>query len=409
VFVIAGGGTRSAIHQLRLAEGIRIVPTPRHAAVLLLVGTLTDAATDSITQVHDQMAGPRVTIAWGHPEPTAVRVRAATDGGVDEITELIRRHFRNVVTGVIAPEPRWLPDVDQVEWRGVGPYGHGGAGMTGGTPYGRPLALRAPARDGLELDVLPITVGPWFPGLPAGLALRISFQGDIAQVVEVIPSDLVGFESHGGLVATVGEPMLIRDLEMARARRHLEWMADTFRTAGVDRAALVAGRIAATVRAGDTDPVDRLVAAARRSLLRPMSLGGVGILPADIDLSGLGPVARAAGADDDLRACEPAYRELGFEPVNRHGGDAWARFEQRAAEAVQALELAARAGDRRAFGDGEIEGPDGRFRVGEPTPAARLVSLLERVLTGMEWGDLVTTVQSLDIDMDSVPVRRAAA
>ncbi len=409
VFVVAGGGARSALHQLRLAEGIRIVATPRHAAVLLIVGRVTEAATESIRHVHDQMAGPRVTVAWGHPEPTAVPVRAATDGGVAEATELIRRQFHNVVNGVIAPEPVWLPDIDPVEWRGVGPYGHGGAGMTGGTPYGRPLALRAPARDGLELDVLPLTVGPWFPALPAGLALRVSFQGDIAQVVEVVSADLVGFESPGGVVARTGEPLLIRDLELARARHHLEWMADTFRLAGIDRLALAAGRLAASIDPGDSALVDRLATGARRSLLGPMSLRGVGVLPSDIDLSGLGPIARAAGRDDDLRATEPAYREIGFEPVTHHGGDAWARFEQRAAEAVQAIELAGRAGDRRAFGAGEIEGPDGRHRVGEPTPATRLVTHLEQMLTGLEWGDLVTTVQSLDIDMESVTVGRAAA
>lgn len=402
VFAVVGGGYRSAMHRLRIAEGIRIVYSPRHAAVLLVAGTFTEAATETVSRVHDQMAGPRVTVGWGRPEPTPVPTRANPAGDASEIATVIRRQFHDVVTGVIPSEPPLLPDVDPVQWRGVGPYGHGGTGMTGGTPYGRPLALRAPDRDGLELDQLPVTVGPWFTGFPPGLALRVSLQGDVAQAVEVVTANVVSAGPAGGFTRALYEPTPIRDLEMARAVHHLEWMADTLLIAGVDRLALRADRLAEAIRPGDVEPVARLVAAARRSLLRPMALRGVGMLMPDIDLGGLGPIARAAGVPDDRRTAERAYRDIGFQPVTHDAGDAWARFAQRAAEAAQAVDLAARAGDRRAFGNGEVEAPDGLHRVDESGPADRLISMLETVLSGMEWGDLVATVQSLDIDMESV-------
>ena len=404
VFVVVGGGYRSRVHQLRLVEGIRIVTTPRHAAVLLIAGSLTDDAAETVRHVHDQMAGPRVTVAWGHPEPPVVPVHTTVHGDVTEVAATIRRLFSDVLTGVITPEQPLLPNVDAVEWRGAGPYGHGGTGMTGGTPYGRPLALRAPARDNLELDQLPVTIGPWFTGFPPGLALRVSLQGDVAQTVEVSTMNVVEAGPDGVFARALREPTPIRDLEMARARHHLEWMAGTLEIAGVDRLAVRANRIAGMIGPGDVYPVERLIKAVRRSLLRLMTLRNVGVLPGELDLTGLGPVARATGMADDRRGEEPGYRDLGFEPVTHSGGDAWARFSQRASEAVQALDLAGRADDARAFGHGEVEAPDGLRRVDDPHPANRLIAMLGTVLIGSEWGDLVTTVQSLDIDMETVSV-----
>lgn len=409
VFVVVGGGYRSAVHRLRLAEGIRIVASPRHAAVLLIAGALTEDATETVRHVHDQMAGPRATLGWGHPEPSTIPLQTMVVGGVPEVTTAIRRLFDDVLSGAVEPERPLLPDVDKVEWRGVGPYGHGGTGMTGGTPFGRPLALRAPSRDGLELDQLPVTIGPWFAGFPPGLALRVSLQGDVAQAIEIATTNPVATGTDGIFTRAMHQPTAIRELEMARAVHHLEWIADALLISGVDRLAMRADRLAETIGPGDVEPVDHLMKATRRSLLRVMTLRNVGVLSSEIELVGLGPVARAAGVADDRREQEPGYRDIGFEPVTQSKGDAWARFVQRGHEAKQAVELAGRAGDHVAFGDGEVEAPDGLHRVGEPDPANRLVSMLDTVLVGAEWGDLVTIVQSLDIDMETVSVGTPAS
>ncbi len=72
------------------------------------------------------------------------------DAQRDRVPEIVRLH-RALLLGR-SSSPPILPDVEPSPWRGVGPYGQGGKGMTGGVPYGRPLAGRGPDRDGLELD-----------------------------------------------------------------------------------------------------------------------------------------------------------------------------------------------------------------------------------------------------------------
>ncbi len=373
---------------------------------MVVAGSFTPDAATSIGHVHDQMAGPRVTIGWQHPEPAVVPVHHNVDGGPDVLAEAIQRAFREVLEGEIPPETPLLPDVDPVEWRGVGPYGHGGTGMTGGTPYGRPLALRAPARDRLELDQLPVTVGPWFSAFPPGLAIRVSLQGDVAQTIEVDRTALVAPGPPDVFARALREPISIRDLETARARRHLQWAAEAFALSGVERLARRADRLAASVGPGDSRAVHRLLRSARRSLVRSMTYRHVGVLPDDLDLAGLGPVERASGTPKDRRSEEPAYRDIGFAPIAGTGGDAWERLSQRIAEAAQALDLAAAAGDRTAFGDGVVEAPDGLHHLDGPRPADRLVEMLETVLEGMEWGDLVSVLHSFDIDVESLSVDR---
>ena len=65
---------------------------------------------------------------------------------------------------------------------------HGGHGMDHGgmdhgdmemSPGGIPLAEGGEDRDGLEMDVLHVRLGPVLPHWPAGLVLRCSLQGDV--------------------------------------------------------------------------------------------------------------------------------------------------------------------------------------------------------------------------------------
>ena len=90
-------------------------------------------------------------------------------------------------TGGRPSETHRLADRPPHPWRGLGDHGQGGAGMMGGTPYGRPMAMTGDdLRDGLALDRLAFTVGPFFPHLPPGLVLRLVLQGDVVQEAEVV-------------------------------------------------------------------------------------------------------------------------------------------------------------------------------------------------------------------------------
>jgi hypothetical protein len=68
------------------------------------------------------------------------------------------------------------------------------------------------------------------------------------------------------------------------------------------------------------------------------------------------------------------------------------------AEIVQSLDLANVAGDRTAFGAGVVEHPRGRVAPDSASPSAALMDLLPELLIGLEWGDAVSVLWSLDID-----------
>lgn len=57
---------------------------------------------------------------------------------------------------------------------------------------GLEMAGSAPDRDGLELDALDVTLGPWLPGWPTGLVLRGRLQGDVLTDVDARWLDVEG-------------------------------------------------------------------------------------------------------------------------------------------------------------------------------------------------------------------------
>jgi len=302
-----------------------------------------------------------------------------------------------------------LPDEDPAPWRGVGPYGQGGGGMTGGTPYGRPMAELGPDRDGLQLDVLPLRVGPFFPHFPPGFSLDLKLAGDV--LVEAAPAPNpyanAAVPLRPGLepfVRALSEAVPIAELEMARAREHLRWLGDALMAHELRALGLRARRLAAAARPGDGDAVRRLGRTLALTQVLNWSTRGVGRLAGETLAGlGLGPVTRAAGIAEDLRTDDAGYRALGFEPVVQQGGDASARWRQRLEEAAQSLDLAGRAEGQRSGPADRVESPRGRLEL-DSAPAARLLPLLPALLQGSEWGDAVTTLVSLDLDLEDAAV-----
>ena len=192
-------------------------------------------------------------------------------------------------------------------------------------------------------------------------------------------------------------PQPIADIEFARARHHLYWLAEALTVHGLAAMGTRAVRIAEALDASSIRAVEGLARMVRRSGIHRLALEGLGILP-DSEVAGLGPLARASGSDDDARLDDAGYRDIGFRPVTGDTGDAAARWRQRLAEIVQSVELAARSGDRMAFGDGVVEGPRGRLTVDGPPPEARINAGLSDWLPGLEWGDAAAVLWSLDPD-----------
>ena len=405
VFAAVGEGARDAVEDLALDTRIQLVETPRHATILLIAGRLPPPLLRPALRVHDQMSRPRATVCWaGSVEPQRAaglfrEARSVQEG--EDLGGVIAAVHSDLLRGTRGSEPVRQPDVPPRPWRGVGPYGQGGKGMTGGAPYGRPLAGRAPDRDGLELDQVSIRVGPFVPAFPPGLCLDVKLQGDIVQEVALGPNPFAaGSRSFDPFRRALREPVRLAELERARARSHLRALARTLRFHGLhglaDRLLRLAGRLSAST-AMELRSLRKLL---ERTRALAWATDGIGHLDASAPAAvGLGPVARASGVAEDLRGRDPAYLSLGFELVSRQGGDARARWRQRLAEAIQSLELTDRAGEMRIGPLERVEGPRGVLGSGRD-PSAALLELLPSMLTGQEWGHAAATVTSLDIDLE---------
>jgi hypothetical protein len=414
VFGVAGGGAREAIQDLRLRPELGLVDAPASASVLVVAGAIPDALRVPLCRIHDVMPHPRATLLWS-AVPTATPMLPGLADPVlvsgDPVPAALTT-YRQLVAGDRPSEPPLLPDIDPAPWRGVGPYGQGGTGMTGGVPYGRPMAELGADPDGLRLDVLPATVGPFYHCFPPGLLLDVRWAGDLVLEAKATGADAGEREipARPGLrpfLHALREPVAIAELELSRAREHLRWVAEALRIHGLAALGCRALRLAGSVRPGDAGAVLLLARLVRLARVNAWSARGVGRLAGEaIAGLGVGPVARATGLLEDVRLEDPSYRALGFEPLTHGRGDAAARMELRLHEAAQSLELAARAGDRHTRPAGRVESPRGRLdESGSPTE--RLLPLLPELLSEVEWGDVVTTLVSLDLDLEEGPLARS--
>lgn len=418
VFAIAGAGAREAVQDLRLHRALRLVDTPREANVLLVAGFIPESLANPFHRAHDAMSYPRCTVVWGKlaalaPITAALPEALVVDAEQDLGFTLVHAH-RRLLSGERPSERPILPDLDPAPWRGVGPYGQGGGGMTGGTPYGRPMAGLVDDRDGLRLDALPLRIGPFFPRFPSGFVIDATLAGDVIIEATIAPNpfiagDLPTGEVRPGLrpfLRALSEPVSIAELELTRAQEHLRWIADALITHGLFALGSRVLGLVSRVQPGDGDEVRRLTRLLEWTQVLRWSTGGVAPIEAK-RLAGLGagPVARASGLAEDARVDDAAYGELGFEPLVQTAGDSAARWRQRLAEAAQALDLAARAGVRRTRLEGRVECPRGRLEPGS-APTARLLEFVPDLVVGREWGDAVATIVSLDLDLEEAAVAK---
>ena len=324
--------------------------------------------------------------------------------------------------------------------------------MTEGTPR---------SSDGLQMEWAAAPFGPLTPGLPGGLSLTFTLDGDTVAEAKVtgvraldqegsgdasaqgLPDRLAGINPLSpvtyrvlGLRAVEAMAGVEEDertalgrvgaLERERAAGHLGWLSDLGRLLGYPRLSRRAGKLQISLlRARDADEVARLtpeiggvLRRVSRTPLLPRRLKGVGLLPDPANASG--PVARAGGLGRDVRGDDAVYASLGFGPVVREGDDAFARLGVRLAEIEQSLGLVRAAGFvpvpeaapvEGASGSGEatVETPRGAasLRIEAETgtvtaleidaPSARHAGLVGAVAEGKELADALVGVASLDL------------
>jgi hypothetical protein len=255
-------------------------------------------------------------------------------------------------------------------------------------------------RDGLQLGVTRLELGPFMPWMPPGLRLSVTLQGDVIQQLSCKAPKLVHQQDTMDVfVRAMSEPVPVAELELARARHHLQAVSDLLYLLELDGFGHYALELADRAQAGHEREVQGFERRLRRTGLLHWATGGIGRLPENV-VAGMGLIARAAGRREDARLDDSAYADLDFIPLVQEKGDAAAICAQRLAEAAQALQLAGRAAGRLREPGPLLEGPRGIMGKAQ---GQLWQALLENQAVGMVWDEFVTFLVSLDLDVSGLP------
>ena len=376
-------------HDLR-AAGFVAAPSPAQADVLLAPERVPASLSAALREVWDAMPAARHLVTPADPLGSGEHTRSVLLDGGDS------------------------GDADE----------HDMHDMHGGHDHDAMMAVTGdPSADGLVMEDLEFTLGPFSAMLPGGVVARLTVDGDVVCRADLSaaldaddatapdPTAAAAWKAARGSAADGEQREHMVAVELERAVSHASWLASLGALLGWIELA-DAGRGAAlaalAVKAPTGDGLDaaesaartvaQLVAGSRRLRFR---LGGLAPLTVgDVGRHGLaGPNARAAGVAVDERARDPFYVALGFTPVVDDGGDAAARARVRAAELVASLALVRRGGGEGVRADGitapdAVEGPRGPVTAhgsdGVFDAAAECVA-------GLEWSAAMAAIASFDL------------
>lgn len=183
---------RAALERRALRRGWRLANSPATADVLAICGQPGPELTEAIGKVWDQLPGPRAGLGLAGS--------AIEDAEIDSALERARVYLADTAVQRSDARQRGAPDVetsvpDPPEMdHGHMDHGHMHHGHTDHgdmdhgdmdhghmdmAPSGIPLAQGGQDRDGLEMDVLHVRLGPVLRHWPAGVVVRCSLQGDL--------------------------------------------------------------------------------------------------------------------------------------------------------------------------------------------------------------------------------------
>lgn len=357
--------TRLAVEAELRRRGGRPATGPGEADTLLTCGALTGDYRDAAQRVWRQLPRPRarVEVTGLEAAPAALTSAVAQLHDLDAqrrpdetpSTPAVRRHL------AVQERSRHSDEMEMM-------------------PAGLAMADTAPDRDGLQLDALHIRLGPVLAYWPAGLALRLTVQGDVVQHAEYAT---FGLDAHDrppappfwdacALALAGGDAVNAVTAGRRIAAAHLDSLVRLLAVAGWSRAAAAAARLRDDVLA-DTD-AQRCAASLRRfaghvlrSAALRWSLRDVGVLTA-----------------------EHAIRAGLSGPAVRAGGDAYARLRAWLREAERAL-----------LGDVvEQEGPRGT--VTSVSSVAAYLEVVRELVVGTDLAHARLIVASLDPDLDQL-------
>ncbi|WP_146070638.1 hypothetical protein [Cryobacterium sp. M91] len=181
------GETRMRVEAELARRGWVPATSPADADVLLVCGAPGEELASVCDRLWSQLPGPRVRKAV----ITASDVAATLERAAEELLDEGRQHSDARIRSRQPSEPRDASAHDSADE----PTEHNmdmdmDMDMDMPMPGGIPLANGAPDRDGLEMDVLHVPLGPALPHWPAGLVVRCVLQGDVivSAEAEVLPA-----------------------------------------------------------------------------------------------------------------------------------------------------------------------------------------------------------------------------
>lgn len=263
-------------HELALRDW-PVASSPADADILAVCGQPGPELSSAVDVVWDQMPGPRVRT----PVTDGDGIGSALDGALAALRDTHRDDPRE-------PGP---------------PHGGGDSGESDMdshahmeshsdmAPAGIPLAEGAEDRDGLEMDVLHVRLGPILPHWPGGFVLRCELHGDVIAGADAVSLDAGQYPVAAG--------------DRAPAARQCDHILDVLDLAGWPDAAQRARRARDALLVGaepaeTTALLDDLELAVCRSHVLRWSLNGLATLnPDDLRRRGL-PATWAGDAHDRL-------------------------------------------------------------------------------------------------------------
>lgn len=171
---------RAHLERELVERGWRRALSSADADVLAVCGAPGPAMRELIDRLWEQMPGPRVRI----DAFDVSAVHSALDASAEQLGDT-NRHRRDVEERPMEPrtasEHHEEMDHGDTDHDSHQDMDHGDMEMT---PDGISLAEGEDDRDGLEMDVLHLQLGPVLPHWPAGLVLRCTLQGDVITAAE---------------------------------------------------------------------------------------------------------------------------------------------------------------------------------------------------------------------------------
>ncbi|MGK2875552.1 MAG: hypothetical protein ACSLEW_07905 [Nocardioides sp.] len=321
VLVIEAPGhwqTRAAVERAALARGWRLASSPADADVLAVCGRPGPQLEAVIDRVWEQIPDPRVRVDVHQLDDVAARLGEARTALLDTVH--LRQGARSRPTS--APEASSDSADGQMDHgemdHGQMDHGEMGHGEMDMSPSGIPLAGSGEDRDGLEMDVLHVPLGPVLPHWPAGLVVRCALQGDVITEATAELLDDVTTQATGRIVMQQQAPSAVR-------ARRLDNVVGLLALAGWDDAASQARLTRDAVLADGTDDSRSVAALARldrrirRSRILRWSLRGIRPLDAaDLQRQGL-PASFLGDTHDRLvRMVDGLKTDAASGPVSPH-------------------------------------------------------------------------------------------